>query len=188
MAGAFVFGPLADRVGRKPVLVATTVFFGLATFASAFAPDIQTLTALRFVTGLGLGGAMPAAITLTAELCPEKRRSSLVTLMFCGFTIGSAAAGLAASLDRRGLRLAGPADARRRAAAPAYAGAAGAPARVAALPRDSAAPRPSRVAAVLGRMAPAADLADATFARPVKAPRLAGRPALHATASASARC
>ena len=97
MAGAFVFGPLADRIGRKPVLVATTVFFGLATFASAFAPDIQTLTALRFVTGLGLGGAMPAAITLTAELCPEKRRSSLVTLMFCGFTIGSASAGLAAS-------------------------------------------------------------------------------------------
>ena len=97
MAGAFVFGPLADRVGRKPVLVATTVFFGLATFASAFAPDIQTLTALRFVTGLGLGGAMPAAITLTAEFCPEKRRSSLVTLMFCGFTIGSASAGLAAS-------------------------------------------------------------------------------------------
>ncbi|MBD0270752.1 MAG: MFS transporter [Acetobacteraceae bacterium] len=97
MVGAFVFGPLADKVGRKPVLVATTVFFGAATVASAFATSIEMLTALRFVTGLGLGGAMPAAITLTSEFCPEKKRSTLVTLMFCGFTIGSATAGLAAS-------------------------------------------------------------------------------------------
>ncbi|MBK1656908.1 MFS transporter [Paracraurococcus ruber] len=97
MVGAFVFGPLADKAGRKPVLIATTAFFGAATIASAFAPNIEWLVALRFVTGIGLGGAMPAAITLTAEFCPERRRSSLVTLMFCGFTIGSAAAGLAAS-------------------------------------------------------------------------------------------
>ncbi|WP_203073447.1 MFS transporter [Falsiroseomonas ponticola] len=97
MVGAFVFGPLADRWGRKPVLVATTVFFGLATLASAFATSVEMLTVLRFVTGIGLGGAMPAAITLTSEFCPARKRSSLVTLMFCGFTIGSAAAGLAAS-------------------------------------------------------------------------------------------
>lgn len=97
MVGAFVFGPLADKVGRKPVLIATTAFFGAGTVASAFAPDIEWLVALRFVTGIGLGGAMPAAITLTSEFCPERKRSSLVTLMFCGFTIGSAAAGFAAS-------------------------------------------------------------------------------------------
>jgi AAHS family 4-hydroxybenzoate transporter-like MFS transporter len=97
MAGAFVFGPCADRWGRKPVLVVTTAFFGLATLASAFSTSIEMLIVLRFVTGLGLGGAMPAAITLTSEFCPERKRSSLVTLMVCGFTIGSAAAGLAAS-------------------------------------------------------------------------------------------
>jgi MFS transporter, AAHS family, 4-hydroxybenzoate transporter len=97
MVGAFVFGPLADKVGRKPVLVATTAFFGAATLVSAFSTSIEMLIALRFVTGIGLGGAMPAAITLTSEFCPERKRSSLVTLMFCGFTIGSAAAGLAAS-------------------------------------------------------------------------------------------
>jgi AAHS family 4-hydroxybenzoate transporter-like MFS transporter len=97
MVGAFIFGPLADKVGRKSVLVITTLFFGAATLASATATSIEMLTALRFVTGLGLGGAMPAAITLTSEFCPERNRSSLVTLMFCGFTIGSAAAGLAAS-------------------------------------------------------------------------------------------
>ncbi len=97
MVGAFIFGPLADKFGRKPVLIATTVFFGLATLASALATSVEALVALRFVTGLGLGGAMPAAITLTSEFCPEQRRSSLVTIMFCGFTIGSASAGLAAS-------------------------------------------------------------------------------------------
>lgn len=97
MAGAFIFGPLADKIGRKTVLTVTTLFFGVATVASTFATTIETLTALRFVTGLGLGGAMPAAITLTSEWCPMSKRSSLVTLMFCGFTTGSAAAGLAAS-------------------------------------------------------------------------------------------
>ncbi len=58
MIGAFIFGPLADRIGRKPVLVVTTAFFGLATIASAFAGSIETLTILRFVTSLGLGGAV----------------------------------------------------------------------------------------------------------------------------------
>jgi AAHS family 4-hydroxybenzoate transporter-like MFS transporter len=46
---------------------------------------------------MGLGGAMPNAITLTSEFCPEKRRSFLTTLMFCGFTLGSAFGGLAAA-------------------------------------------------------------------------------------------
>lgn len=169
MAGAFVFGPLADRFGRKPVLAITTVFFGLATLASAFAPDIQTLTALRFVTGLGLGGAMPAAITLTAELCPEQRRSSLVTLMFCGFTIGSASAGLAASsivatFGWPGLLVVG-------GMLPILL----APVLFAMLPES---PRylatrgasPARVAAILKPMAPGVDFTGVTFTRPVKAP------------------
>jgi MFS transporter, AAHS family, 4-hydroxybenzoate transporter len=97
MIGAFVFGPLADRLGRKSVLIITTLFFGAATLTSAAATSIEMLTLLRFITGLGLGGAMPAAITLTSEFCPDHKRSSLVTLMFCGFTIGSGAAGLTAS-------------------------------------------------------------------------------------------
>jgi AAHS family 4-hydroxybenzoate transporter-like MFS transporter len=97
MAGAFVFGPLADRVGRKAVLVGSTLFFGLASLASATATSVEALTLWRFVTGIGLGGAMPAAITLTSEYCPERIRSRLVTGMFCGFTIGAALGGLAAA-------------------------------------------------------------------------------------------
>ncbi len=97
MAGAFLFGPLADRFGRKRVLVLCVACFGLGSIACAFAGSIWGLVALRFATGLGLGGAMPNAITLTSEYCPEKRRSFLVTTMFCGFTIGSALGGLASA-------------------------------------------------------------------------------------------
>lgn len=96
--GAFLFGPLADKIGRRPTLIITTVFFAIATIASAFVTSIEMLIGARFVTGLGLGGAMPIAVALTAEFSPECRRSSLVTLMFCGFVIGSATAGVVASL------------------------------------------------------------------------------------------
>jgi len=97
MAGAFVFGPMADRFGRKRVLLFCVLGFGLGSIACAFAGSLGQLLVLRFLTGLGLGGAMPNAITLTSELCPGKRRSFLVTTMFCGFTIGSALGGLASA-------------------------------------------------------------------------------------------
>ncbi len=97
MLGAFAIGPLTDRYGRKTMLVVSIVWFGAAGLASAFSPDLTWLIGLRFLTGLGLGGAMPTSITLTSEYCPRARRSSLVTLMFCGFTIGSALGGVAAA-------------------------------------------------------------------------------------------
>jgi AAHS family 4-hydroxybenzoate transporter-like MFS transporter len=97
MIGSFVVGPAADRYGRKTMLIVSVLCFGACSVASAFSPDITVLIWLRFATGLGLGGAMPTAITLTSEYCPKSRRSSLVTLMFCGFTIGSAAGGLVAA-------------------------------------------------------------------------------------------
>lgn len=97
MMGALIFGPLADRWGRKLILVGSVAFFGLMSLASVWATDLSSLVALRFLTGLGLGGAMPSAITMTSEYCPERRRSRLVTLMFCGFTLGSALGGLASA-------------------------------------------------------------------------------------------
>jgi len=97
MLGAFAVGPLADLYGRKTMLVASMVVFGAASVASSFSGGLAALIALRFATGLGLGGAMPMTITLASEFCPRPRRSSLVTLMFCGFTLGSAMAGLIAA-------------------------------------------------------------------------------------------
>src|SRR5262245_42787694 len=106
MLGAFAVGPLADRHGRKTMLAASMLVFGLASLAASFSGHLWTLIALRFLTGVGLGGAMPTSITLGAEYCPAPRRASLVTLMFCGFTIGSALAGLIAAqvLERYGWR------------------------------------------------------------------------------------
>lgn len=96
-AGALSTGPLADRLGRKRVLVVSVAVFALACLGSAFATDLTQLTALRFVTGLGLGAAMPNAVTLMSEFCPSSRRATLTNLMFCGFPLGAAFGGFLAA-------------------------------------------------------------------------------------------
>ncbi|QSG22143.1 aromatic acid/H+ symport family MFS transporter [Salmonella enterica subsp. enterica serovar Typhimurium] len=93
-AGALLCGPLADRFGRKRVIELCVALFGALSLLSAFSPDIETTVLLRFLTGLGLGGAMPNTITMTSEYLPARRRGALVTLMFCGFTTGSAMGGI----------------------------------------------------------------------------------------------
>jgi AAHS family 4-hydroxybenzoate transporter-like MFS transporter len=94
MIGALIFGPLADRVGRKRIIIFSTMAFGIGAFATAFAQDVTTLLIIRFLTGLGLGGAMPNAIALTAEYNPQRRRATMVMIMFCGFSIGAALGGM----------------------------------------------------------------------------------------------
>ncbi|MCV5209477.1 MFS transporter, partial [Escherichia coli] len=69
-AGALLCGPLSDRFGRKRVIELCVFLFGALSLASAFSPDLQTLVFLRFLTGLGLGGAMPNTITITSEYLP----------------------------------------------------------------------------------------------------------------------
>ena len=98
LIGALIFGPLADKIGRRKVLLACTLIFGGLTLATAFANSVTVLLALRFVTGVGLGGAMPNAIALTAEYCPQRRRATLVMIMFTGFSLGAALGGLLASM------------------------------------------------------------------------------------------
>ena len=95
--GALGAGPLADRWGRKAVLVVSVAVFSLASLASAFSSDIWTLTLLRFVTGIGLGAAMPNAVTLMSEYCPDARRATLTNAMFCGFPLGAALGGFVAA-------------------------------------------------------------------------------------------
>ncbi|SAK85672.1 major facilitator transporter [Caballeronia pedi] len=96
--GSFLFGPLADRIGRKRVIVISLILFGLGSLACAYAPSAGWLVALRFLTGAGLGGAMPNSITLSSEFSPPRGRAMRVTLMFCGFTLGLAGGGAVASL------------------------------------------------------------------------------------------
>ena len=89
--GAFVGGWLSDRVGRKTVLLGAVATFGGFTFASAFAADFQSLLLLRFMTGLGIGGAMPNVIAIVAESVPKARVTALVSGMLCGMPLGGVA-------------------------------------------------------------------------------------------------
>ena len=97
MIGALVFGPLADRIGRKKIIILSTLAFGIGALVTAFVQDLNSLLAVRFLTGLGLGGAMPNAIAMTSEFNPRRRRATMVMIMFCGFSVGAALGGLLAA-------------------------------------------------------------------------------------------
>src|ERR1700738_3013659 len=97
MIGALTLGPLADRIGRKKIIVFSTLAFGIGTLVTAFVPDVNALLAIRFLTGLGLGGAMPNTIAMTSEFNPQRRRATMVMIMFCGFSLGAALGGLLAA-------------------------------------------------------------------------------------------
>jgi len=95
--GALFAGPASDKIGRKKVLVASVLAFGIFTLLASYARDTTEMAVLRFLTGIGLGAAMPNATTLLSEYVPERSRSLMVTLMFTGFNLGSALVGFVAA-------------------------------------------------------------------------------------------
>ena len=97
MIGALLLGPLADRIGRKKIIVLSTLAFGVGTLVTSLVNDVSVLLAIRFLTGLGLGGAMPNTVALTSEFSPQRRRATMVMVMFVGFSIGAALGGLLAA-------------------------------------------------------------------------------------------
>lgn len=88
MFGAFIFGPLADRIGRKKGIAISFVLFSLATFCSGFAATPTEFGIFRFIAGLGCGGLMPNAVALMNEYAPKRSRSTLVAIMFSGYSLG----------------------------------------------------------------------------------------------------
>jgi AAHS family 4-hydroxybenzoate transporter-like MFS transporter len=92
MFGALLFGPIADRLGRKPVLIACALTFGIGSLITATATTVSQFMVYRVFTGFGMGGAMPNAIALTSEYMPKRSRNACVMTMFCGFSFGSAVA------------------------------------------------------------------------------------------------
>lgn len=92
--GAFVLSPAADKFGRKTIILISTAIFGIFALLTAFAADMQQLLIYRLLTGIGLGAAMPNIIALTSEYAPQRLRATLVTVMFCGFPLGSTIGGL----------------------------------------------------------------------------------------------
>ena len=95
--GALVAGPASDRLGRKTVLTASVLLFGLFTIATAYAHDLTEMTVLRLLTGVGLGAAMPNSTTLLSEYVPQRSRSLLIAVMFTGFNLGSGVVGFIAA-------------------------------------------------------------------------------------------
>ncbi len=97
-AGSAGAGLFADRFGRRIVLIASIFLFGGATFAIGFANDILTIAMLRFVAGLGIGGALPSATTMTAEYTPARLRTVAVTATIVCYPLGGMVAGLFSSV------------------------------------------------------------------------------------------
>jgi MFS transporter, AAHS family, 4-hydroxybenzoate transporter len=95
--GALSAGLLGDRLGRKPVLIGCTAMFGTFSLLTAFAAGLTSLTALRFFTGLGLGGGIPIAIALATDYAPPDRPRRLVILMSAGISAGNTMGGFIAS-------------------------------------------------------------------------------------------
>ncbi len=92
--GAAFGGWISDRIGRRGVLVASMFLFGAFSIGTALAPTSAILIAMRFLTGVGLGGAMPNLIALTAEAGPDAGRVTRVTLITSGIPLGGALASL----------------------------------------------------------------------------------------------
>lgn len=86
--GAIIGGRLADSIGRKKVLMLSMTVFGIFSVATAFGYDFATVTIARFLTGLGLGGALPNLIALASENASDARRKLAVALMYCGMPFG----------------------------------------------------------------------------------------------------
>ncbi|MBV9878177.1 MAG: MFS transporter [Verrucomicrobia bacterium] len=97
MLGAFGLGPIADQWGRKCVLISATATFGVFTLCTAAAGSLQQILLLRFLAGVGLGGAMPSFISLAAEYTPRAQRQAVVGLLWTGFPLGGVLVGLLAS-------------------------------------------------------------------------------------------
>jgi AAHS family 4-hydroxybenzoate transporter-like MFS transporter len=95
--GALIAGPTSDRFGRKTVLTASVLLFGVFTALTSLTESLPQMAALRLLTGLGLGAAMPNSTTLLSEYVPQRSRSLLIAIMFTGFNLGSGVVGFAAA-------------------------------------------------------------------------------------------
>ena len=94
LVGSLVFSMIADRIGRRPILIGATLFFGAMTIAAARADSVAELLALRFVGGIGLGCIIPNATALVGEYSPRRLRGPLMMIIGgVGFTGGAAIGG-----------------------------------------------------------------------------------------------
>lgn len=94
MVGALVLAPIADRYGRKNVLVICMFLFSVFTLGAGLAPNITWFTVMRFIAALGMGALMPNVISLMTEYSPLKSRAMVVASMYTGYSLGGVLASL----------------------------------------------------------------------------------------------
>ena len=96
LVGALAMGRLADRIGRRRPVIAATLLFAAGTLLTAFAPTLEVMTVVRFVTGIGLGGVLPNLVSLVTEFTPRRLRGTLTTVTFSTLPFGAMLASLLA--------------------------------------------------------------------------------------------
>lgn len=94
MLGAIFFGVLADKFGRKNILILSVVLFSIFTFLCAFAPDPLSFSIFRFIAGVGIGGVLPNVIAIMTDYAPKHLHNRMVSIVMCAFSLGGILAGL----------------------------------------------------------------------------------------------
>jgi MFS transporter, AAHS family, 4-hydroxybenzoate transporter len=97
LVGSLFLSFLADKIGRRPILIGSCFFFSLTTIATARASSLEQLTIIRFIAGIGLGAIMPNSMALVGEYTPKRLRVITMMIVSNGFTLGAALGGFLAS-------------------------------------------------------------------------------------------
>lgn len=97
LIGSLVFSVVADKFGRRPVLVGATLFFAVMSLATATAQDVTQLLWLRFIAGIGMGCIIPNSTALIGEFSPKRSRVTFMMCITVGFTLGAALGGFVAA-------------------------------------------------------------------------------------------
>ncbi len=97
MLGSLVFGIVADKIGRRPVLIGAMLFLALSVFATAHVSSLNAMLALRLISGLAMGAIIPNAMAISGEFSPLRYRVALMMIVSSGFIIGGAAGGFIAA-------------------------------------------------------------------------------------------
>lgn len=96
--GGLLLGPLSDRVGRKPMLITSALIFALFSALTTLVATLPQLLALRFLAGIGFGGAAPCFVALASEYAPARYRAATVTLLWASLPLGGILGGAVSAL------------------------------------------------------------------------------------------
>ncbi|HTW67835.1 MAG TPA: MFS transporter [Bryobacteraceae bacterium] len=97
LVGSLLFSLLADKIGRRPVLITATLCFSVLTFLTARAANVNQMLLIRFLAGCSLGAIMPNAVALVGEYSPRRLRVTIMMMVGNGFTAGAAFGGFLAA-------------------------------------------------------------------------------------------